>query len=168
MKIINLYGSPGAGKSTTAAGVFYQLKLKGFKAELVTEYAKDLTWEENYTKLNNQIYVFAKQHQRLKRLEDKGLEYVITDSPLLLSLVYGEYNPALHDLVKYEYLGFNNINFYLERTKPYVQIGRSQNESESNEIGDKVLRMLENENIIFDKLKGDESAVDNIINWITL
>lgn len=40
---VNLYGGPGSGKSTTAAGVVSQLKLLSINAELVTEYAKDLT-----------------------------------------------------------------------------------------------------------------------------
>ena len=39
--VINLLGSPGAGKSTTAARLFYELKMKGVKCELITEYAKD-------------------------------------------------------------------------------------------------------------------------------
>ena len=39
--VINLCGSPGAGKSTGAAYVFSQLKMAGVNAELVTEFAKD-------------------------------------------------------------------------------------------------------------------------------
>ena len=30
-KIINIYGAPGVGKSTTAAGLFYEMKKKGLK-----------------------------------------------------------------------------------------------------------------------------------------
>lgn len=45
MLIINLFGAPGAGKSTGAAYVFSQLKAAGVNAELVTEFAKDKVWE---------------------------------------------------------------------------------------------------------------------------
>ena len=47
MLIINLFGAPGAGKSTGAAYVFSQLKAAGVNAELVTEFAKDKVWERN-------------------------------------------------------------------------------------------------------------------------
>jgi dephospho-CoA kinase len=34
MRVINLAAGPGAGKSTTAAGLFNIMKLKGLKVEL--------------------------------------------------------------------------------------------------------------------------------------
>lgn len=84
MKVINLLSGPGAGKSTTAAGLFYQMKLKGINVELITEYAKDMTWEERYNTLSNQLYIFAKQYSRQLRVKNK-VDYIVTDSPLLLS-----------------------------------------------------------------------------------
>ena len=45
--VVNLFGSPGAGKSTGAADVFSRLKKLGINAELVAEFAKDKTWEHN-------------------------------------------------------------------------------------------------------------------------
>ena len=41
MILANLFGAPGAGKSTGAAYVFSKLKMAGINAELVTEFAKD-------------------------------------------------------------------------------------------------------------------------------
>ena len=41
MLLVNLFGTPSAGKSTGAAYIFSQLKLKGINAELVTEFVKD-------------------------------------------------------------------------------------------------------------------------------
>ena len=60
MIVVNLYGGPGSGKSTTAAGIFSELKMLGLNTELVTEYAKDKVWEKHESILDNQIYVFAK------------------------------------------------------------------------------------------------------------
>lgn len=69
---VNLYGGPGSGKSTTAAGVVSQLKLLSINAELVTEYAKDLTWEKSqHILVNNPHCVVVEQYWRLKRLQDK-------------------------------------------------------------------------------------------------
>jgi pantothenate kinase len=39
--IINVYGGPGAGKSTSAAYLYYLLKVAGKNVELVREYVKD-------------------------------------------------------------------------------------------------------------------------------
>ena len=46
----------------------------------MTEFAKDLTWENRQNTLENQLYVFAEQHHRVNRLK-KQVDVVITDSP---------------------------------------------------------------------------------------
>lgn len=47
MLVVNLFGTPGAGKSTGVAYIFSNLKMRGINAELVTEFAKDMVWEDN-------------------------------------------------------------------------------------------------------------------------
>ena len=69
MLVINLFGVPGAGKSTGAAYVFSQLKMKGINAELITEFAKDKVWENNEEVFKNQAYLFGKQSYKMSRLE---------------------------------------------------------------------------------------------------
>ena len=88
MQIINIWGGAGVGKSTAAAGLFYEMKKLQLNVELVTEYAKDATWEKRYNILDDQIYIFAKQHRRIARLVNSGVDWVITDSPIPLGLVY--------------------------------------------------------------------------------
>lgn len=51
--IVNLCGSPGVGKSTGAAYIFSQLKMRGINCELVTEFAKDKVWEESHAVFEN-------------------------------------------------------------------------------------------------------------------
>lgn len=41
------------------------------QVSVVPEYAKDLTWQESFKVLKNQIYVWTKQYQWLYRLRDK-------------------------------------------------------------------------------------------------
>ena len=85
--VVNLFGTPGTGKSTAAAYIFSRLKMHGINVELVTEYVKDMVWEENKTCLNNQPYIFGQQSYRLSRCADK-VDVIVTDSPLLLSILY--------------------------------------------------------------------------------
>lgn len=94
MLIINLFGAPGAGKSTGAAYVFSQLKAAGVNAELVTEFAKDKVWEGTKAVFENQAYIFGKQYFRISRLEGK-VDVVITDSPILLSAFYNDNDHVL-------------------------------------------------------------------------
>ena len=70
--LCNIYGGPGSGKSTSAAGVFSLLKTHGVNAELVTEFAKDLVWEGRDVTLDNQPYILeVKQNPDIS--EDAGL-----------------------------------------------------------------------------------------------
>lgn len=130
--VINMLGGPGCGKSTTAAGLFHIMKLKGFDVELVTEYAKDKTWEESFMVLENQFYVLAKQEHRQWRAS-KQCEYIITDSALINSKAYTE-EKWIHDAVDRLNARYNNVYIRLIRTKEYKTLGRSQNEDQAREL----------------------------------
>ena len=84
MKVINLFGSAGAGKSTTALGVTHQLKINGYKVEYVSEYAKQLVMSGSSHLLSHQEHVFSNQLFNLTILKNKDLDYVVTDSPYYL------------------------------------------------------------------------------------
>lgn len=131
---VNLFAGPGAGKSTTAAGLFRLLKLAGKRAELVTEYAKDLTYEK--APLDNQLYLLAKQDRRQARLVGQ-VDYVVTDSPLPLSLAYARgfwQSPEFVALVWSMYRRYNNVVVSVNRTKPYAEYGRNQTEDEARAL----------------------------------
>lgn len=133
--IVNLYGAPGTGKSTLACELFAKMKWLKMDVELVSEYAKDLVWEERKKTLENQIYVFGKQHHRIYRLLDK-VKYIITDSPFLLSSFYNEItfkSSTLSKLVLEEHNKNKTLNIFLKRTKSYNPKGRNQTEQEANE-----------------------------------
>ena len=145
MKVINLFGGPGAGKSTTASELFALMKRQGLKVELVTEFAKDLTWEARTGTLTNQLYVLGKQDQRLRRLVGQ-VDWAITDSPLLLAHAYAvkpPFNQAwFHEAVDGAFRSYENRNVYLHRVAPYAAFGRSQTEAEADEIGRTIERLL--------------------------
>lgn len=178
MLVVNLYGGPGSGKSTTAAGVFSELKQMGINAELVTEYAKDKAWEFppiedkegviNFAPIfDNQIYIFAKQHHRMWRLKGK-VQVAITDSPLILSAVYnaGKF-PALDALVFETYASFNNLDIYLNRVKKYNPAGRNQDETQARLIDNLVKATLIRNNIDTLTLNGDRSAIELVVENVS-
>lgn len=147
--VVNFFSGPGTGKSTHAAALFAALKRRHLNVELVTEYAKDLVWEERFTTLENQIYVFGKQLQRMTRLLEKT-ELLVTDSPLLFSIIYNSQLPAcFNDTVVHVFNEFNNINYFLERSKPYQTAGRMQTEEEARVVDQKILNLLNELNVPF-------------------
>ena len=166
--IINLFGGPGTGKSTGAAYIFSKLKLAGINAELVTEFAKDKVWEEAHAPFENQLYIFAKQYFRITRCENK-VDVIVTDSPLLLSLIYnnqerfGEHFDALVTSL-FEY--YNNYNVMLHRVKEYNPVGRFQTEEESDEISKQIENMLNDLAIKYHSFDGDLAGYDAIANEV--
>lgn len=156
---MNLYGGPGVGKSTTAAGVFRELKLAGLNAEYVPEYAKDATWEGRTVALKNQAYVFGKQLHRLERLRDK-VDVAVTDSPLLLGLMYAprEYPVSFAEFVRDMYRTFDNMDVVVRRVKPYSSAGRSQTSSEADKISAAIEYTLNALGVKHAVVPGDELA----------
>lgn len=146
MKVINFFGGPGCGKSTNAAGLFYHMKNMGKKVEIVTEYAKDMVYENRQNILADQLYILAKQSRRVSRLRDV-VDYCITDSPLILSAIYNSGSPLISELALEIFNSFENINILVERTKPYQRYGRIQTELEAIEIDNKVKDYLNKHNI---------------------
>jgi hypothetical protein len=61
---------------------------------------------------------------------------------------------------------FQNINVFLNRTKPYVQNGRNQSEEESNEFAKEIFESLEkycNGYLILDAV--ENQASEHILNF---
>lgn len=148
MLVVNLFAGPGAGKSTVAAGVFAGLKNVGISAELVTEFAKECAWEGRTGPLSCQPYVFGEQLWRTERLRDKGVEVVVTDSPLLLNAVYappGTPTAFLETVWAYhrrQATGGRQLNVFLRRVKRYDPRGRFQTADEASELDGRILELL--------------------------
>ena len=165
MLVVNLFGAPGAGKSTGAAYIFSQLKIKGVNIELVTEFAKDMTWEKNKKALTNQIYMLGNQLQRIYRCQDE-VDVIVTDSPLLLNILYNN-NPILdknfENLVVNIFNSYNNLNYYIQRVKEYNPIGRNQTKEESEIIANKLINLLNSKNISFKYIEGQLEKYQEVV-----
>ena len=172
MQILNLFGGPCTGKSTTAAALFYHMKKMGIQCELIQEYAKDLVYEQRHNILSDQIYVFAKQQRRIARLKDHNLDWVITDSPIPLGLIYlqpGALSENFHRLVMEVFDAYHNHNFLLSRNVAYNPVGRNQKtEQEAVVFDQKVTQLLNQWQVPFDHVVGGEPAVPTILNKIGL
>lgn len=169
-KIINLFAGPGAGKSTTAAGIFHLLKTAGRNCELVHEFAKDLTWRERQNTLRIQPYVFGKQLERIESLIDK-VDFIITDSPILLSAIYVEgskYPKSFTRSVIDIFNLFDNHNYFLWRSKEYLQIGRSQTLAQSQLLDHRIRELLVVEQIAYFPLVGNSDAPQAIVKHMGL
>lgn len=163
---INLFGGPGVGKSTLCALIFADLKIRGIDTEMALEYAKDVVWEENYKKLSNQVYIFGKQHNRIYRLNGK-VDVVITDSPLLNSIIYDETdNQELKALVLSEFKKLNTVNFYVDRTFEYIQNGRVQDYDAALEKDRSYKQLLDENGIVYTKVQSGNKSLSLIIEEI--
>jgi hypothetical protein len=173
MKIINLYGGPGTSKSTTATGLFNKMKKAGYKCEYVHEYAKDLTYKQSWKVLEDQGYLFSKQHHKLWILKD-SVDYIITDSPLLLGLVYIKGNSLydtkeFKDYVRSIYKAYDTIDVFLERNievHPYQTYGRSQTLEEAIKKDAEIKSVITEFNPNFYNVKVQENTEDIILDII--
>ncbi|MDD6133081.1 MAG: AAA family ATPase [Selenomonadaceae bacterium] len=146
MKVINFYGGAGIGKSTIAADVFSKLKRKGYKTELVGEYAKWL-WYQNATDIvEDQLYLFAEQAHRTRTLEKYGVDFTVCDSPLPLNIIYNrEPSDAFDALVMQEFNRYENYNYLLRRNDAFITIDdrKETNLEQAKEKDAQVVAMLE-------------------------
>jgi adenylate kinase family enzyme len=159
MIVVNLFGAPGAGKSTTTAALFSKLKLAGVNCEVVLEYAKRCVWWGREKELLDQNYVTAKQHHKLWMMQDQ-VDVVITDAPLLLGMLYApsDYPLSYFEMTKYLFRQYDNVNFLINRTKEYNPSGRQQSEEESDNIRKGVIQMLTTHHEPYIEVSGGESA----------
>ncbi len=171
-KVINLYGASGVGKSTTACALFAELKMRGLRAELVTEYVKTWAWEGRKPKPFDQLYFFGKQARSEYILFDTPVEYIVTDSPIWLSAFYeGLYNPtdplitpSVKNYVKYvEKLGVKSYNFFLQRNKPFDPAGRYESAEQSDKNHASLRDFLVQNDVFFYELNVPDRDRANVI-----
>lgn len=163
--VLNFVGGPGAGKSTLMADVFAELKWNGINCEMSSEWIKEKVWEESFKICENQIYIFGKQYHRNKRLTD--VDIIITDSPLILSIIYNKtLGETFNKLVLEVFNSFDNINYIVDRVKPYNPKGRFQDESEAKIIDQQVHNLLNQYNIPYNHIRGEKASTEIIAQQV--
>ena len=104
----------------------------------------------------------------MSKIKNK-VDFVITDSPLPLGAMYLNKlsPPHLKDIILEDFNSYNNLNFYIERTKTYNSVGRNQTEGESNRIANEIKTFLSDNNINFITTEGNKSGYKYIVDYIT-
>ena len=161
---ICLCGASGTGKSTLAAKLFSTFKEDHYSIELVTEYVKPFAYQKRFPQSYDGVYIFGKQ----LHAEDVYLRHVntiITDSPLLLSIVYSKYYHVnfwehLIPLMQNVDEKYPPLYFYLHRRDDYDPNGRYQSVEQQIEIDEVLIDCMKNylpqSNCYYDKLPFDQ------------
>lgn len=166
--VINFFGGPGIGKSTLAAKTFSKLKDEQIDCELISEYAKHATWEENFTALKNQFYTTAIQHHKEFIVLGK-VDVIVTDCPLILGLMY--FNDPNKQKEEYffkfileEFSERENLNYFILRTRSYNENGRNQTLNEAIQLDNNLKNLLHTNKIGYSNISYDEESINKILN----
>jgi len=162
-KVINMLGGSGVGKSTLAAGLYYQMKLAHKNVELVREYVKLLAWQGIKPGQYDQVNIFGEQCKLEHSLYGK-VEYIVTDSPIILAPIYEHFyhgdsmteEAAIKFLNKSKSNGVEHINLVLNRGKDYDTEGRFQTLEEAQQVDSMVRNFLFKYNMPFIEIDGPE------------
>ena len=142
VKRINFFGVPSVGKTTVATGFFHFCKSNGHICELISELARDWAYTDRQIKSFDQIYLTASQmHREDTLLHRNKVEFVITDSPILLNAFYSDIHNSkflepLIDLHAIFESTFPSVNFYIRKNSnsSYSASGRHHNEAQLDEL----------------------------------
>lgn len=172
-KVINMFGGSGIGKSTTAAGLYHAMKLEEENVELVREYVKGWAWAGTKVNTYDQVYIFGKQARSEYTLYGK-VDYIVTDSPILLSPVYDRFyngddamveDSAMRFIRKAQKNGVQHINFLLERQKAFNPEGRYETEEQAKAVDVFVKIFLDTNEVPYHVIScPDEERIDYMLN----
>jgi len=174
-KIINLFGGPSSGKSTITSGLFYELKKKNISCDNPYEFPKQVAWEDNTSQITDQLYIFSNQHRGIVRSYGK-VDYIILDSPILLSLAYKNgyddgypssfYGESFDKMVIDVFNKYENINLFLERPDNFQEDGRFQNKEESLMFDSKIKSILDDNSIEYRTLQVNDLTIEFILKFV--
>lgn len=147
-KRICLYGGPGVGKSTIAAGVFHRLRSQYPQQRwaLVTEWIKARVYKKLPTEGLDQVLITANQFHEEETPLRAGFS-IVTDSPVSLGMIYDsrctKVVRAACELLHEHYP--NVIPIFLERDikRTWETEGRFGTFEEALEYDEKIRRHVE-------------------------
>lgn len=176
-KIINLFGGPGIGKSSIASGLTYKLKKKHITCDNPYEFPKILAWDENHSAIQDQLYVLANQHRGIVKSFGK-VDYIVLDSPILLSLVYRSvyrgtnypatlYGDYFDKMVLDIHSKYDNLNILLKRTEGgFNEKERYQSLEESRKLDESIENVLIQNNIPYHSVDVNDDTLNVILKMI--
>lgn len=152
--VINAFGGPGSGKTTSCMNICAELKKQGFNAEYVQEYAKELVYDKNFELLDgskeHQFEILKEQVHRMDRLIGKT-DFIVTDSPILLNTVYNRQLTPEYERMVSELSGqYQNFSFFMKRDENRFQTeGRIHDLQESKQKDREIKSLLKKNKVYF-------------------
>lgn len=162
---IGIIGGPSVGKSIQCAHFFAIAKSKNVQIEQIQEWVREAFNNEMIPEDNPWVQFWVYEEQ--KRREDcvpKEIEYIVTDSPTVLSYIYALHNGRVEkdkwlfvkmyekfitDMNRYDYI------FLCEREKPYVKDGtRKETEEEAKRIDMQIKNLFDIHRFKYHILRG--------------
>lgn len=174
--VINLFSGAGAGKSTTAAALFSELKIRGLNVELVHEYIKSWAYEKRMPQQMDQLHILGMQSKSESLLYHK-VDFIITDSPLLIIPFYENLltgrdivKPAVFNFIDFaKEKGVVYHNYFLDRPENYDQNGRYQTLEEAKAIDQKMKDWLLENKVDFKELPANhEKRIETILRDLSI
>jgi hypothetical protein len=160
---INMIAGPGAGKSTTAWFVASQLKVAQIEVGLVGEHVKAQAYEGRHPQSFDQVYLLACQMKDEDLALRNGVDVIVTESPVLMSVCYGKMfnSPGWEHLLglsrDFE-KAYPSLNIFLERPSLYNTKGRFQNETGAKELDAFIRKVHEDEGVVLHDFKCNNHA----------
>jgi deoxyadenosine/deoxycytidine kinase len=176
-KIVNLFGGPGIGKSSIASGMTYKLKKRHISCDNPYEFPKLLAWDDNKSAIKDQLYVLANQHRGITKSYGK-VDYIIVDSPILLSVVYKDYyqdneypsnlyQESFDNFIVELFKKYDSINILLKRTDGlHNNKERYQSLDESKGLDVKIESILNKWDIPYLEVEVGDDTVNRIVDLI--
>ena len=175
--VINILGGPGVGKTTVASDLFVDFKKRGFDVEIVSEFAKELVWEKRNEAFSDRLYMHAEQNHRLMMMNG-NLDYIITDSPLILTSIYNHYylkdlypdhyNKMIDDVTLETFNLYNNVTFLLDRDVNYDTNGRRESADQAKDIDEAIIRYTDENKLEYIEIKDRNKAVEQILKYLNI
>ncbi len=169
--VINAFAGAGAGKTTACHMIVAELKKRGYVAEYVSEYAKDLVWDNKLEVLDGKEYnQFEILKAQLHRMDNKmgKVDFLVTDSPVLLNQIYNkEFTDYYKEMLVSIHSDYRNFNFFINRNpQEFQQEGRIHNLAESMDKDQEIKNMLSEYGLEYQEYTHEtiEDVVEKIVS----
>lgn len=153
---INIYGASGVGKTQTSFTLAAYFKRGGSKVELVREEAKLWAYRKEPIRGWDQWEVSVKQLQQERFYLDRGIDFIVTDCPLLLNGFYARkydvpnWKGIIENAILYE-KDYPSYNLFLYMTdREFQTFGRYETQEESRQNQEELLEFLKEYKINFE------------------
>ena len=114
----------------------------------------------------DELLVFSEKYRRIKNLE--SVDIVITDSPLINSVVYGDtqFGPAAGAFYEAVARSFDSIYFAVSRVVPYIPLGRMPDEQEAAAAGQTIISHVSRLGAPMWMVEGRDDAIPGLVRIV--